>query len=91
MPKYNSGEEVRVGDTIGVLFTVTNVVSDSERLNVIARTEQRHHGQIDDQRYQFSSERVELVRAAPKPEPELVADPQPAVAQEATDSQTAQV
>ena len=89
MPKYNSGEEVRIGDVISVRFTVTNVVPDGDRLNIVARPSARHHGQPDDVRYQFSSSAVALLTPAPvtEPEPEKPPEPEPAPADQ--DSQTA--
>ena len=90
MPLYNSGETVRLGDVIGVEFVVTNIVPDSDRLNIVARTHRRHHGQPDDLRHNFSSSAVHLVKAAPAPEPEPVPEPAPEPAPVDPDPQTAE-
>lgn len=63
------GNELHEGDIVGVLFEVTNVVADSERLNLLVRHASPHHGLPDDWRLQLSSSQVELVEAAPRPEP----------------------
>jgi hypothetical protein len=73
MVQDREGNELHAGDIVGVLFEVTNIVADSERLNLLVRHASPHHGLPDDWRLQLSSSQVELVKAAPAPAAALVA------------------
>lgn len=69
------GNELHEGDVVSVLFEVTNIVADSERLNLVVRHASPHHGLPDDLRLQLSSSHVERVSSAQVPAPAAVVEP----------------
>jgi hypothetical protein len=74
MPQDANGTEIHVGDIVTCRFRVTNVVADSEKLNLLVEHFKGHRGLPDDYRLALESRQVDVVQSEFAPEP---AQPEP--------------
>ena len=79
MIQDSKGRDIEIGSTVLLRLVVTNLIADSERVNLVCRHENPMPGVPDDWRLAVASGQVELVTedqpaapAAPELAPELV-------------------